>query len=89
MRVLQKPDAPNGIYHFANSGETSWAGFAEAIFAQAKLPVNVAPITTAEYPTPAKRPANSRLNTAKFRSAFGWAEIPDWQDGLHRCMATL
>jgi dTDP-4-dehydrorhamnose reductase len=86
MKAIAQPKAKSGIYHFCNSSETSWAGFAEAIFKQANLPTKVNHITTAEYPTPAKRPANSRLDTTKFRASFGWDTIPSWQDGLKRCM---
>lgn len=89
LKAIANPKAASGIYHFCNSGETSWAGFAEAIFKQANLPVTVNKITTAEYPTPAKRPANSRIDTTKFRTTFGWDKIPDWQDGLKRCMTAL
>ena len=89
IKAVAKPKAKSGVYHFCNSGETSWAGFAEAIFKQANLPTKVTPITTAEYPTPAKRPANSRMNTTKFSATFGWDAIPSWQDGLKRCMTSL
>ena len=89
LKAIANPKAKSGIYHFCNSGETSWAGFAEAIFKQANLPVKVNAISTAEYPTPAKRPCNSRMDTTKFRAAFGWNAIPEWQDGLKRCMSSL
>lgn len=89
LKAIAKPNAASGIYHFCNSGETSWAGFAAEIFKQANLPVKVNHIATADYPTPAKRPANSRMDATKFRNTFGWDEIPDWQDGLKRCMTAL
>ena len=89
LKAIANPKTASGIYHFCNSGETSRAGFAAEIFAQANLPVKVNHITTADYPTPAKRPANSRLDTTKFRATFGWDAIPDWQDGLKRCMTAL
>ena len=61
----------NRLYHFAGSGETSWAGFASAIFAASKGPLPVVhPITTAEYPTPAARPANSRLECSRITADF-------------------
>lgn len=73
-----------GVFHMTNSGATSWAGFAEEIFARSAehggASASVEPITTAEYPTPAKRPANSRLETAKFTKSFGH-KFPDWRDG--------
>ncbi|WP_102957974.1 dTDP-4-dehydrorhamnose reductase [Mangrovicella endophytica] len=81
-----------GVFHMTGSGETSWAGFAEAIFAASRglggPSAVVQPITTAEYPTPARRPANSRLSNARFRSTFGHS-LPDWQDGTRRCVAAL
>lgn len=88
LKAIANPKAASGIYHFCNSGETSWAGFAAEIFKQASLPVKVNHIATTDYPTPAKRPANSRLDTAKFQTTFGWEKIPDWQDGLKRCMTS-
>lgn len=83
-----------GIYHLAASGETSWHGFAEFIFAAAKdmgmsLAVQaVAPIPTAEYPTPATRPLNSRLDTSKITTAFGLT-MPAWQNGVTRVLEEL
>lgn len=78
--------ALSGIYHLCAGGHTSWFGFAEAIFAQASVvnkPV-LKPITTAEYPTPARRPKNSVMNTDKFRRAFG--DLPAWNDALADCL---
>jgi dTDP-4-dehydrorhamnose reductase len=70
------------------AGATSWHGFAEAIFEfsdLAKKPV-VTPIQAASYPTPAARPANSRISNDKLASAFG-VRAPDWRDALRLCMA--
>ncbi|HTH94170.1 MAG TPA: dTDP-4-dehydrorhamnose reductase [Rhodocyclaceae bacterium] len=80
-----------GLYHLAASGETHWCDYArfvvgEALAAGAKLklqPDAINPITTADYPLPAPRPANSRLNTEKFRHAFGMP-LPHWQDGVRQ-----
>lgn len=77
--------ANNGIYHLTAAGETSWYGFAEAIFrlsAQAgdKVPA-IKPILTSDYPTPATRPANSLLNGQKLLKNFG-LQLPDWQQSL-------
>jgi dTDP-4-dehydrorhamnose reductase len=73
-----------GVFHFANAEDTTWADFAAAIFDGARergrKPVRVKPITTADYPTPAKRPANSRLDTAKIQ-ALGVAPRP-WRAAL-------
>lgn len=85
-------DARFGLFHMAGSGDTSWAGFAEAIFAQARrhdMPsASVNPIATADYPTPARRPANSRLDCAKLSDTFAH-RLPHWHNGLERCMARI
>lgn len=78
----------SGIYHLTASGATSWHGFAEAIFEfsdLAKKPV-VKPIPAASYPTPAARPANSRISNDKLASTFG-VRAPDWREALRLCMA--
>lgn len=78
----------SGIYHLTASGATSWHGFAEAIFEfsdLARKPV-VKPIPAASYPTPAARPANSRISNDKLASTFG-VRAPDWRDALRLCMA--
>jgi dTDP-4-dehydrorhamnose reductase len=83
-----------GTHHLVASGVTSWHGFAEAIFAGAiergliaRVP-RVAAITTADYPTPAERPAWSLLDNAGFQQRFGYA-LPDWQSGLHDVLDAL
>ncbi|WP_207000527.1 dTDP-4-dehydrorhamnose reductase [Trinickia mobilis] len=79
-----------GVYHLTAGGSTSWAGFAEAIFAsmQAEARPAVKPISTDDYPTPARRPRNSRLSNAKLTSVFS-AHPPDWRDALSLCMSNL
>ena len=83
---------PWGIYNIAGTGETSWCGFARVIFAQSEKrggPIaQVHPITTEQYPTPARRPANSRLNCTKLERVFGIA-LPDWREGTADCVARL
>jgi dTDP-4-dehydrorhamnose reductase len=87
---------PFGLYHLAASGETSWHGFAQHIVAKAtaaglKLqatPERILPIPAAEYPTPAARPANSRLDTSKFRTALG-LHLPDWKHGVDQVLDVL
>ncbi len=80
-----------GLYHLTASGETSWHGFAEAIVDWMRAtdqPVRckqVHPIPTSDYPTPAKRPANSLLDCAKLRETFGIV-MPDWRDQLGLCV---
>ncbi|RSC14983.1 MULTISPECIES: dTDP-4-dehydrorhamnose reductase [Burkholderia cepacia complex] len=77
----------SGVYHLTAAGSTSWAGFAEAIFQRADLASapHVVPISAAEYPVPAKRPANSRLDTSKLTEVFGITP-PDWRDALDLCL---
>lgn len=79
--------AHRGVFHAVNAGETTWHGFAEAIFAAAggKRP-RVAPIATSDYPTKAHRPADSRLSTRKLAEVFG-VTLPSWEDGLKRALA--
>ena len=87
---------PFGLYHLAAGGETSWHGLARHIVAKAiaadlkfqATPERILPITTPEYPTPAARPANSRLDTSKFRAAFG-LHLPDWKHGVDQVLDVL
>jgi dTDP-4-dehydrorhamnose reductase len=85
IQHVRDPAAPSGTYHFVNEGETSWYGFAHEIFQQAEargLPTPaIKPILTSDYPTPARRPRNSRLSTEKLSSDFGIMP-PPWQEGL-------
>jgi dTDP-4-dehydrorhamnose reductase len=77
----------SGVYHFSATGETSWHGFAEAIFDTAmgdKAP-KVLPIPASDYPVPAKRPANSRMATDKLARTFG-VQLPEWRDALRLCL---
>jgi dTDP-4-dehydrorhamnose reductase len=74
-----------GLYHLSAQGQASWFEFAQAIFADAARP-RLVPITTADYPTAARRPAYAVLATAKFEQAFGF-KLPHWRDALQRCMA--
>ena len=78
--LAEHPDAA-GIYHFAGAPDTSWAGFAEAIFETAALDVAVEHIPTTEYPLPAPRPLNSRLDCSRTEAVFGIPR-PDWRLGL-------
>ncbi|WP_127902090.1 dTDP-4-dehydrorhamnose reductase [Solirhodobacter olei] len=78
----------SGTYHFAGAPDVSWADFAREIFAQAHRPVAVTDIPTAAYPTPAKRPANSRLDCTTLATTFGLPR-PDWRAGLAEVLADL
>jgi dTDP-4-dehydrorhamnose reductase len=73
--------AKGGTHHFSGAPDTSWAGFARAIMAEAGLPCRITDIPTTEYPTPAKRPLNSRLDCRAFTAAFGIPR-PDWRADL-------
>jgi dTDP-4-dehydrorhamnose reductase len=83
-----------GVYHSAGAGETTWHGFAtEAVRLQReKEPevrfAEIEAITTAEYPTPARRPTNSRMNCEKLTGQFGW-KMMDWWDSLGKVLAEL
>ncbi|MCA7085504.1 dTDP-4-dehydrorhamnose reductase [Cupriavidus sp. DB3] len=80
---------PGGIYHLAAGGETTWHGYASEVLSQAESKgvalkaraANVAPISTSEYPLPAPRPANSRLDTGKLQLTFG-IYLPEWKQGI-------
>lgn len=81
-----------GIFHMTNQGDAVWADVAEAIFAAAEAagrpPVQVRRIATAEFPTPARRPANSRLDGAKLLARHGLA-LPPWEMALDACLQRL
>ena len=85
-------DTAFGIYHVAGSGETSWAGLAAEVFAvSAGLGgphAHVVPIPGSAYPTPARRPANSRLDGARLAGLIG-GPLPSWQEGVARCVPRL
>ncbi len=72
-----------GIYHATNEGFCSWAEFAEEIFKQVGKKINIEKIPSADYPTPAKRPLNSRLSKKSLDDA-GFNRLPDWQDAVRR-----
>lgn len=93
-QALQHPGQLSGTWHLTASGQTSWHGFAEAIFAEAlargvlaKVPEVVA-IPSSEYPTPAKRPAWSVLDNRRLQQDFS-ITLPTWQEGLERIIAEL
>ncbi len=77
-----------GTHHFSGSPDTSWANFARAIMAEANLPCRINDIPSGEYPTPAKRPLNSRLDCSALTTAFGIPR-PDWREGLKAIVKEL
>jgi dTDP-4-dehydrorhamnose reductase len=99
VRQYQREGAdrfPYGTYHVTASGETSWCDYARFVIGEALAagktlkagPDAVAPLTTAEYPTPAKRPSNSRLDTSHFRSTFG-LRLPPWQESVRHVLQQI
>jgi dTDP-4-dehydrorhamnose reductase len=85
-------DRLRGIFHMTGQGATTWAGFAAAVFAASAAlggpAARVRPITTAEYPTPARRPANSRLDCSKLAAAHG-VTLPAWQVSTELCVRRI
>lgn len=86
-------DSPWGIYHMTCAGQTTWCGFAQAIFQRARHPENrewarVTGIPGAEYPTPAARPGNSVLSNGKLHAAFD-VHLPSWEQALDETLRTL
>jgi dTDP-4-dehydrorhamnose reductase len=93
LRVKQRPQL-QGLYHLAASGEVSWHGYASYVLEFARVAgkqlevTNIVPINTESYPTPARRPRNSRLNTQKLRNSFSLC-LPDWQSGVTRMLMEI
>ena len=85
--LIQDP-SKSGIYHYSGVPDVSWAKFATEIFAQAGRTVTVTPISTTEYPTPAKRPLNSRMDCHSTEKVFG-IKRPFWRDGLIEILKDL
>lgn len=83
-RGADRPE-PWGIYHLTCGGETSWYGFAVAIAELSQHTTRLTPISSAEYPTPARRPANSRLDNSKLARVFG-LRLPHWREALRLCL---
>lgn len=86
--LADQPEAYGGIYHYTNSGTATWFDLASAVMERQKSSCTVSPCTTDEFPTKAKRPAYSVLDTQKIRTTFG-LEIPDWKDALRRALQKI
>ena len=92
--MLRPQDA--GVYHLAAAGETTWNGYARFVLETARAlkpdlaikAQDVAPVPTSAFPTPARRPLNSRLDTSLLRGTFG-LNLPDWQHGVRRMLAEI
>lgn len=96
MRHAPAADPRWGIYHLVASGETNWHAYATYVIEQARqagVPIRVAPgaiasIASKDYPVPAPRPSNSRLDTSKLRQAFG-VSLPDWHQGVDQVLEQI
>jgi dTDP-4-dehydrorhamnose reductase len=92
--LLDRPSAKElrGIFHMTGGGETNWAEFATAIFTASAVAggpsARVSPISTSEYPTPARRPSNSRLDNSRLANIHG-VRLPPWQQSLPGCIERL
>jgi dTDP-4-dehydrorhamnose reductase len=96
LRALAAGAGRPGIHHVAAAGETTWSGYARFVVGKAQQagqtfkagPEQIEPVPTSAFPTPARRPHNSRLDTSSFRTAFGLA-LPPWQDGVARMLQEI
>jgi dTDP-4-dehydrorhamnose reductase len=88
VKTLISQPRKSGIYHFSGAPDTSWADFARAIFDAAKIPCAVTDIPSSDYPTPAKRPLNSRMDCSVTEAAFGISR-PDWRESLTHILTQL
>ncbi|WP_299211033.1 dTDP-4-dehydrorhamnose reductase [uncultured Tateyamaria sp.] len=87
-KTLKTDPDTAGVYHFAGAPNTSWADFARAIFDMSDLECEVTDIPSSDYPTPAKRPLNSRMDCTSTTSAFGIAR-PEWRNSLSHILDQL
>lgn len=90
VRAIQAPHPEHfGVFHMVSQGETTWCGFAQSIMngvaRRGGRACNVRAITTADYPTPARRPADSRLSSEKLAAVYG-VRLPHWRDALEACL---
>ena len=88
LQIIFSKSKAYGTYHYSNEGETSWYGFAKKIFEVSKSSVDVRPIPTSAYPTPAIRPGFSVLDKSKIKRTFG-VEIRDWEATLEDALEAL
>ena len=96
VREVKRQGQRGGTYHLAASGFTTWFSYAKHVLAQAgqaqaaiKIKATeVSPIATSQYPTPARRPHNSRLDCRRLQDAFGLT-LPPWQHGVNRLLAEI
>ena len=88
LKIINHTEWIPGIYHYTNTGRTSWYEFASCIRQHINASCKVTPILTIQYPTPAKRPGFSLLDTEKIRRTFG-ITIPLWEESLEQCLRNM
>ena len=88
LEIINSEKWVQGVYHYSNAGKISWYDFAEKIRELIHSACKVNPISTSQYPTPAKRPFFSLLNTSKIRETYA-VEVPDWEQSLKKCIERL
>ncbi len=88
VKMLESENVSNGIYHFSNEGSGSWYDFAHSIFEYAKKNVQLLPVPSSEFPSPAKRPKYSVMNKSKVKKFLG-IEIPHWRESLKKAVSLL
>lgn len=85
LKIIESRSSDFGLYHYSNKGVASWHDFAKEIFELEKIEINLSPILTLKYPTPAERPKYSVLDKAKIQNNFG-VTIPFWKDSLESAL---
>jgi dTDP-4-dehydrorhamnose reductase len=88
LKIISSKNTNFGLYHYSNEGQTSWYGFAKAIFEGSNLKIKTTPIKTEAYPTPAKRPKHSVLDTEKVKKAFN-IQPPKWEISLKKVIENI
>ncbi|MGG7470936.1 dTDP-4-dehydrorhamnose reductase [Chryseobacterium arthrosphaerae] len=88
MEIIQTPEKTYGIFHFSNYPETTWFEFAQKIAEFSKSSIKLNPLTTEQYPTPAKRPVRSTMSLDKIEETYK-IEPKHWENSLEECVETL
>ena len=88
MQIISTDYFIPGIYHYCNAGVISWHTFANRIKEEIDSQCIIKPVSTSEFPTTAKRPSNSALDTTKVKMVFG-IQIRGWEDSLHQCLEII
>ena len=89
LQIIPKLEKKNsGLYHYSNLGKTTWYAFAKAIFEYAHVDIDVKPVESTAFPTRAKRPKNSVLDTEKISQTFG-ITIPKWKTSLQALLLNI